>query len=63
MLLVLNVVYQGKMSAPVATDLHRNRIWACVWLKRYDKEGLEGLKDNPRTGRDHRSYRKKISVT
>jgi putative transposase len=51
MLLVLNLVYQGKMSAHVATDLHRNRKWACVWLKRYDKEGLEGLKDKPRTGR------------
>jgi putative transposase len=62
MLLILNVVYQGKMSAHVATDLHRNRTWACVWLKRYDKEGLEGLKYKPRTGRDHRSYRKKISV-
>ena len=51
MLLVLNVVYQGKISAHVATDLHRNRAWACVWLKRYDKEGLEGLKNKPRIGR------------
>ena len=51
MLLVLNVVYQGKISAHVATDLHRNRAWACVWLKRYEKEGLEGLKNKPRTGR------------
>ncbi len=38
MLLVLNVVYQGKTSAHVATDLHRNRAWACVWLKRYGKK-------------------------
>ncbi len=51
MLLVLNVVYQGKISAHVATDLHRNRAWACVWLKRYRKEGIEGLKNKPRTGR------------
>ena len=51
MLLVLNVVYQGKISAHVATDLHRNRAWACVWLKRYEKEGLGGLKNKPRTGR------------
>jgi putative transposase len=51
-LLVLNVVYQGKISAAhVATDLHRNRAWACVWLKRYEKEDLEGLKNKPRTGR------------
>ena len=51
MLLVLNVVYQGKISSHAATDLHRNRAWACVWLKRYEKEGLEGLKNKPRTGR------------
>ncbi len=51
MLLVLNVVYQGKISAQVARDLHRNRALACVWLKRYDKEGLEGLKNKSRTGR------------
>jgi putative transposase len=51
MLLVLNVVYKGKISAHVATDLHRNRAWACVWLKRYEKEGLEGLKNKPKTGR------------
>ena len=43
MLLVLNVVYHGMIAAHVATDLHRNRAWACVWLKRYEEEGLEGL--------------------
>ena len=51
MLLVLNVVYHGMIAAHVARDLHRNRTWACVWLKRYEKEGLEGLKNKPRTGR------------
>jgi putative transposase len=52
MLLVLNLVYQGKISAAhVATDLHRNRTLVCVWLKRYEKEGLEGLKNKPRSGR------------
>ena len=51
MSLVLNVVYQGKISAQVASDLHRNRTWACAWLKRYEEEGLEGLKNKPRTGR------------
>ena len=42
MLLILNVVYQGKISATqVARDLHRSKDWACEWLKRYDKEGIE----------------------
>ena len=50
-LLVLNVVYQGKISAHVARDIHRNRTWACVWIKRYEQEGLDGLKNKPRIGR------------
>ena len=53
MLLVLNVVYQGKVStaAQVARDLHRSKSWASDWLKRYDKEGLEGLKTREKSGR------------
>ena len=50
MLLVLDVVYDGKVAAHVARDLHRNRSWACVWLKRYEEEGIGGLKNKPRTG-------------
>ena len=51
MLLVLNVVYHGKIAAHVARDLHRSNPWASDWLKRYDKEGVEGLKDRPKIGR------------
>ncbi len=52
MLLVLNVVYQVKVSAAqVARDLHRSKDWASDWLKRYDKEGIEGLKTRPKSGR------------
>lgn len=51
MLLVLNVVYHGKVSAHVARDLHRSKSWASGWLKRYDKEGIEGLKTRPKCGR------------
>ncbi len=51
MLLVLNVVYRSMIAAQVARDLHRNRTWACVWLKRYDEEGLDELKNKPKTGR------------
>ncbi len=51
MLLVLNVVYQGKISAHIARDLHRSKSWASDWLKRYDKEGIEGLKTRQKSGR------------
>ena len=51
MLLVLNVVYHGRIAAHVAKDLHRSRSWACQWLKRYNIQGLDGLKDIPKSGR------------
>ena len=51
MLLVLNVVYRGMVSAHVARDLHRSKAWAWEWLKRYDKEGINGLKTRPKSGR------------
>ena len=51
MLPVLNVVYHGRIAAQVAKDLHRSRSWACQWLKRYDRQGLDGLKDIPKSGR------------
>jgi transposase len=51
MLLVLNVVYYGKVAAHVAKDIHRSKGWTTYWLKRYDEEGMEGLKDRPKSGR------------
>jgi putative transposase len=51
MLLVLNVIYQDKVCAHVARDLHRSRAWACEWLKRYGKEGIKGLKNRQKSGR------------
>jgi putative transposase len=51
MLRVLNVVYDKHIPAQVARSLHRSRTWASDWLKRYREEGLEGLKDRPKSGR------------
>ena len=51
MLLVLNVVYDKHIPAQVARDLHRSRTWASDWLKRYREEGIEGLKNRPKSGR------------
>jgi putative transposase len=51
MLLVLNVVYYGKIASHVAKTLHKSKAWASQWLKRYREEGTEGLKDRPKSGR------------
>ncbi|MDN5868065.1 MAG: helix-turn-helix domain-containing protein [Candidatus Nitrosocosmicus sp.] len=51
MLLVLNVVYYGKIAAHVAREIHKSNGWASQWLKRYREEGLEGLQDKIRGGR------------
>ena len=32
-------------------ELNRSRWWAYKWLHRFDKDGLHGLKDQPRSGR------------
>ena len=51
MLLVLNVVYHGRIASQVARTLHKSKGWASQWLKRYREEGIEGLKDRPKIGR------------
>jgi putative transposase len=51
MLLVLNVVYDKHIPAQVAKDLHRSRTWTSDWLKRFREEGIEGLRDRPKSDR------------
>jgi transposase len=35
----------------VKASLHRSKPWASYWLDRYDKEGIDGLKDRSKSGR------------
>ena len=51
LLLVLRVEGDGMVPAPVAKELHRSRPWTSFWLERYREEGVDGLKDKPRSGR------------
>ncbi len=51
MLFVLNVVYDKHIPAQVARSLHRSRTWSSDWLKRFREEGIEGLRDRPKSGR------------
>lgn len=51
LLLVLKVKNDGMIPARAAKELHRSRTWASDWLKRYQEEGVVGLKDRLKCGR------------
>ena len=48
---MLKVEGDGMIPARVAKELHRSRTWASDWLARYDNEGVDGLRDRPKSGR------------
>ena len=50
-LLVIRVREDGQVPLRVVKEMHRSNPWASDWLKRYDKEGTEGLRDRTRSGR------------
>ena len=51
-LLVRRVKIDKQEAASVAeNELNRSRWWAYKWLHRFDQKGLDGLKDQSRTGR------------
>jgi transposase len=51
-LLVRRVRVDNQEAASVAElELHRSRGWAYKWLKRYNNEDIQGLKDKLRSGR------------
>ena len=51
-LLVKRVRYDKQEAANTAeTELGKTRTWAYKWLHRFDKDGLDGLKDKERSGR------------
>ena len=51
-LLIIRVRIDGQQASKVAErEIHKSRWWAYKWLYRFDKHGLEGLKDQPRSGR------------
>lgn len=60
-LLVRRVRINGEEAAGVAEkEFHRSRWWAYKWLKRFDTDGLDGLKNQPRSGRPPEVPEKKM---
>ena len=48
---MLKVKGDEMIPARIAKELLRSRTWASDWLTRYKKEGVQGLKDRPKSGR------------
>ena len=51
LLLIIKVREDNEIPFRVVKELHRSNPWAFDWLKRYDIEGLERLKDKAKDGR------------
>ena len=51
LLLILRVEGDEQLPAHVVKAIHRSKPWASYWLDRYNKEGIEGLRDKPKSGR------------
>jgi len=51
LLLVIRVREDGQVPFHVVKEMHRSNPWALDWLKRYDDEGIGGLKDRTKCGR------------
>src|SRR5215203_6104147 len=51
MLLVIKVKYDNIIPAYASDELHRSRPWGLYWLDRFYEEGIEGLKNRPKSGR------------
>ena len=61
-LLVRRIMSDGQDIRMVSKEeLHRSIAWAYKWLRRFDKDGLEGLKNKPRSGRPPDGPQEKIS--
>ncbi len=51
LLIVIRIREDGQIPFRVVKEMHRSNPWASDWLKRYDEEGICGLKDRTKSGR------------
>ena len=51
LLLIIKVREDRQIPFHIVKEIHLSNPWASDWLKRYDKEGLKGLKDRTKAGR------------
>jgi transposase len=51
LLLIIKVQEDKQIPFRVVKEMHRSNPWASDWLKRYDKEGIKGLRNRTKSGR------------
>jgi transposase len=51
LLLVIRVICDHQIPFHVVKEMNRSNPWASDWLKRFNEEGIEGLKDRTKSGR------------
>ncbi|MGH9919591.1 MAG: winged helix-turn-helix domain-containing protein [Nitrososphaerales archaeon] len=51
MLFILKVKYDGVGQNQAARELHAQSSWAVTWVRRFEEEGIEGLRTRERSGR------------
>ncbi len=51
LLLIIKVREDGQIPFRVVKEMHRSNPWALDWLKRYDTEGIKGLRNRTKSGR------------
>ena len=59
LLLIIRLREDGQIPFRIVKEMHRSNPWASDWLKRYDDEGIEGLKDRTKSGTDYPNYQKR----
>jgi transposase len=50
-LLIIRVRHDQQVAFRAIKEMNRSNPWASDWLKRYDKEGIGGIKDKQKSGR------------
>ena len=61
--LMILIKVDGMSSSKAATTMHMARSWGIKWNKRYEKGGIDGLQNKPRSGRPtavHRGIMKRV---
>ena len=51
LLLIIKAREDNQIPFRIVKEMHRSNPWASDWLKRFNMEGLEGLKDKAKAGR------------